>query len=407
MVMRLFRDGGCLMLVLIALAQSAPAAEALPMLPPFYAVSLPRLAETRSRVKEKYLKPALDRLRSNAGEAMKVGSISVMDKTRVPPSGDKHDYLSLAPYSWPDPRKKDGLPYISRDGQLNPESRIGSDRPALERLASTVQTLALGYYLLGDERYAEHASKLLRVWFLDPTTRMNPHLNYAQGVPGIADGRPYGIIDTVRLVGIIEAAGLLETSRAWTPEDHRNMVAWSEKYLDWLRNSKLGQEEAHAPNNHGTWYDAQVVCLALYVGQKDFARQTLEASKHRRIEREVEPDGSQPRELARTRSFFYSLYNLRALFTLASLGERADVDLWHYRSRDGRSIRVALDAVAEYADPEKKWPHKELHFNRIDLLPLLQQAAVVYDEPRYRRLLELLPAEAVASDYATLLYPLP
>jgi hypothetical protein len=99
------------------------------------------------------------------------------------------------------------------------------------------------------------------------------------------------------------------------------------------------------------------------------------------------------------------MYNLHALFTLASLGERVGVDLWHYRLQEGRSIRAALDFVVPYAAPEKKWPHKELHFERSALLPLLLQAAVVYGDPRYRQLLELLPADEVAGHRVRLLYP--
>lgn len=406
MTMRFFHDCGCWVLALGGLIQTAAAAETSPSLPRVFTLSPQSLAGIKARAgaNDKSLAPALDRLRQEATKALEAGPFSVMDKPLMPPSGDKHDYLSLATYLWPDPSKKDGLPYITRDGEVNPETRTSTDWPALEKMASSVETLALAYYLTGDEAYAQHAAKLLRVWFLAPATRMNPHLNYAQGIRGLNDGRSWGIIDTWVLVGIVDAAGILESSRAWTSQDRNGMTAWCEAYLKWLRTSELGQEEAKAPNNHGTWFDAQVVSLALYVGQKDLAREILDAVKHRRIDAEIERDGSQPRELARTRSFAYSLFNLRALFTLASLGEQAGVDLWHYRSDDGRSIRAAFDVVAPYADPEKKWPHKELHFERSTLLPLLQQAAVVYNEPRYRDMLQLLPADEAAANRARLLY---
>ena len=404
--MKFFHDCGCWLLVMNSLVLTAEAALAALPFPRVFTVSPQRLAETKSRVKanDKSLQPALDRLRREADNALKAGPFSVMDKSRTPPSGDKHDYLSLAPYYWPNPDTKDGLPYINRDGQRNPESRIGSDAPALGRMSSSVQTLALAYYLTGEEAYAQHAAKLLRVWFLDPATRMNPNLNFGQGIPGNTDGRSFGIIGTVALIGVVDAAGLLESSPVWTSEDRKGMTSWCEKYLQWLRTSKLGQTEGKATNNHGTWYDAQVVALALYAGQKDLARETLDAAKHRRIDAQIEPDGSQPRELARTRSFGYSLYNLHALFTLAGLGDRLGVDLWHYRSRDGRGIQAAFDVVAPYADPKKKWPHKELRVERSALLPLLQQAAVVYGEPRYQELLQFLPADEVAANRARLLY---
>ena len=398
---------GLFLLVLLGLALPAQADEASSPLPRVFTISPQAIATVQGRVRaeDESLKPALDRLHREAAKAVKAGPFSVMDKSRMPPSGDKHDYLSLAPYYWPNPDKKDGLPYISRDGVVNPESRQGTDSTPLGQMASSVQTLALAYYLLGDEAYAQQGAKLLRAWFLDPATRMNPHLNYGQGIPGRCDGRGTGIIDTAILVGVVDAAGLLESSTAWTAEDRKGMATWCEAYVTWLRTNKLGQDEARSKNNHGSWYDAQLTVLALYAGQKDLARETLEASRHKRIDAQVEPDGSQPLELRRTKSFGYSLYNLRALFTLASLGERIGVDLWHYRSQDGRSIRAALDFVAQYAEPDKAWPHQELHFQRSDLVPFLQQAAVIYDDPRYRKLLALLPATDVVANRSRLLYP--
>ncbi len=406
LTMKSFHACGCCLLLLSSLVMTAEAAETAPPLPRVFTLSPQRLAETKIRAstKDKSLQPAIDRLRKEADNALKAGPFSVVNKSRTPPSGDKHDYLSLAPYYWPNPDTKDGLPYVSKDGQRNPSARIGTDSPAQGRMSSSVQTLALAFYLTGEEAYARHAAKLLRVWFIDPATRMNPNLNYAQGIPGITAGRSFGIIDTVGLIGVVDAAGLLESSSAWSSEDRKAMTTWFEGYLDWFKTSKLGQQEGKATNNHGTWYDTQVVALALYVGQDGLARDTLEAAKHRRIDAQIEPDGSQPRELARTRSFGYSIYNLRALFTLASLGDRVGVDLWHYRTPDGRSIRAAFDVVAPYADPNKTWPHKELHFDRSELLPLLQHAALVFDEPRYRELLQFFPADEVAANRAKLLY---
>ena len=304
MTMRFSHECGCWLLLMNSLALAAEAAETVLPFPRVFTVSPQHLAETKNRAgaNDKSLKPALDRLCREATKALKAGPFSVMDKPRMPPSGDKHDYLSLAPYFWPNADKKDGLPYINRDGQVNPESKTGTDSPVMGRMSSSVQTLAFAYYLTGEEAYAQHAAKLLRVWFLDPATRMNPHLNYGQGVPGTTDGRSYGIIDTVGLIGVVDAAGLLESSAVWTSEDRKGMISWCEKYLEWLKTSKLGQQEGKATNNHGTWYDAQVVTLALYVGRTDLVRETLEASKHRRIDAQIEPNGSQPRELARTKS---------------------------------------------------------------------------------------------------------
>lgn len=368
------------------------------------------LAKTKARLHtgDARLAAALDALRKEADEALQAGPFSVMQKPRVAASGDKHDYLSQGPYYWPDPKKQDGLPYVGRDGQVNPESVNGTDRLAFNRMSAAVETLALAHYFTGDDRYAAHAARLLRTWFLDPATRMNPHLNFGQAVPGKCDGRPTGIIDSRVLVYVVDAVKLLETSPQWSADDRAGMRAWCTAYLDWLLNDKFGREEAAAKNNHGTWCDAQVVALAIFVGRDEVARQTLTTSARQRIATQIEPDGRQPLELARTRSFFYSLVNLRAMFVLATLGDRVGVDLWRYRTDDGRCLQRALDYMAAYADPAQKWPHRSLDLPREELAPFLCQAAAVYGLAAYRQqAIKHLPPDARELRLALVLYAAP
>jgi hypothetical protein len=350
------------------------------------------------------LAAALAALRARANGDLKAGPFTIVNKPKPPPSGDKHDYVSMAPYFWPDPTKPDGLPYIRCDGRVNPE-REQYDAPLLKSMVQAVRTLGLVYYLTGEERYVEHAARLLRVWFLDAETRMNPNLTYAQFVRGVNEGRGIGIIDTVALCHLVDAIGMLEGARSWTRTDQAGMEAWFRDYLHWLRTSKGGKEEAAAANNHGTWYDAQVAAYALFVGEKDSVRQLLEESKTKRIARQIEPDGRQPLELRRTKAFDYSRGNLDGLFALATLGDRVGVDLWHFETKDGRSIRKALDWLIPYATGEKKWEYEQLGSLRGEsLAPLLRRAAVAYHEERYERLIDKLPRRGDVGT-ALLLYP--
>ena len=340
---------------------------------------------------------AAARIMSEGERALKTPLQSVIEKTLAPPSGDKHDYMSVGKYWWPDPSKPDGLPYINRDGEVNPATRNGgiTDAPRMGKTIWAVRELAYAYFLSGEEKYAERAAAFLKTWFLDPETRMNPNLNFAQAIPGRVKGRGTGIIDTATLVEIVDAVGLLEGSPVWTDADTKGMEEWFGAYLDWLLTSKNGRNEAHHKNNHGTYYDTQVACYALFVGKPEIARKVLEEAKEQRIASQVEPDGSQPHELRRTRSFGYSIMNLNGLMRLARLGEHVGVDLWNYRTDDGRSIRAALDYVAPYADPakEKDWGHKLLGGMKRDaLLTPLWRGALVYKDPKYRRLITLLPA---------------
>ena len=223
-----------------------------------------------------------------------------------------------------------------------------------------VETLALAGYLLNDERYAKHATLLVRTWFLDSATRMNPHLHYGQAVLGQKEGRGAGIIDTRYLIRVLDSVALLQETDAWSDEDNAGLVSWMREYLGWLQQDPMGKDEARERNNHGTWYDAQVAAIAMFVGERDLARRIVEGAKAKRIGRCIEPDGRQPEELSRTQGLHYSVFNMSAMAVLGRIGEQVDVDLWKYESPDGRSLRRALDFVMPYLAGEKEWPHEQI-----------------------------------------------
>jgi hypothetical protein len=329
-------------------------------------------------------------LLADAEKALGSGPFSVMQKTRVPPSGDKHDFLSIAPYWWPDPSKPGGLPYIRRDGEVNPESKEGTDDTAFSAMQSAAFVLARAYRESGQERFAARAALLLRTWFLDPATRMNPHLNFGQAVPGHNQGRGAGIIATRHLVNVVEAARILAASKAWSADDRKRLEAWSAAYATWLLTSPIGREEEAARNNHGTWYEAQLAALLLYTGKPADARARMETRVKERLASQIEPDGRQPEELARTRAWSYSAMNLEGWFTVARLAREAGVDLWGYRTRDGRSIRAALDYLVKFTDGAK-WPYQQITpTDRGELSLLLREAAVEWKDAGYAALADRL-----------------
>lgn len=303
----------------------------------------------------------LARLFARAGRLLDLEPESVTQKTIVPPSGDKHDYLSLAPYWWPDPTKADGLPYIRHDGRVNPETRgDNTDQARTGRFFERVNTLSLATFYTDDSHYARRAVDLLTTWFIDPNTRMNPNLNYAQGVPGRSHGRCFGIIEWTGISRLITSIQLLRLQKSLPLETDRGLTIWFTAYLDWLLTSDLGRQENSRANNHATCYDVQVAGLCLFLGKTKQARKILEAVKTSRIATQIEPDGRQPHELARTKSLSYSKMNLRAFETLARLGDKAGVDLWNYETPDGRSIRKAQAFLEPYLKKEKKWPYQQI-----------------------------------------------
>ncbi len=347
---------------------------------------------------------AAERLLEEAESALDAGPFSVTFKAETPPSGDKRDYMSQGPYWWPNPDTEDGLPYIRRDGERNPEANKLDRRP-LGQMTTATNTLALAYFFSGDERYAARAAKLLHVWFLSPETGMNPHLEYGQRIPGRTEGRGIGIIDTRSLMYTGDTATLLLGSEAWDDEAHDALKDWFRAYLTWLLESDHGKTEARHYNNHGTWYDAQVAAFALFAGKEDIARNIIDEKTRERVGEHIEPDGSQPHELGRTLPALYSIFNLEGFVDLAMMGARVGVDLWHYETDDGRSIRQALDYLVLYAAGEREWDYPDLRTpNWARMAATLRRAAVAYEHPEYEALLHQMLGEDAPRHRINLLY---
>jgi hypothetical protein len=344
-----------------------------------------RLAEVKRHAQQKddYSLQLIDSLKKQADGLLTMRPVSVIDKAFTPASGSKHDYMSQAPYFWYDSTKTNGLPYTRKDGQRNPEINKITDHGYFGDLDNAARILSLAYYFTGEEKYAEKAAGLLRYWFFDEATRMNPNLDYAQAVPGVNTGRGIGIIESRSLVGIADAVGLLQGSESWTAADTKNLQQWYGQFLNWMLTSKNGKEENAAKNNHGTWYSVQAIDYALFTGNKEKAKQLVEESK-RRIDSQFTKEGKQPLELARTNALGYSTMNLRGWFDLATLAEKTGVNLWQYKNSEGSGIQTVLNWLEPYALGEKKWEYQQIsNYNKNEFYPILLLAAQKFNDPHY------------------------
>jgi hypothetical protein len=306
---------------------------------------------------------AANALQKAADAALTRGPYSVTGKGQIPESGDRHDYYSIGPYWWPDASKADGLPYVRRDGETNPESRGPEfDKDRVQRFASDVELLALAAHHLGDRRYAEHVAALLRAWFLDPATRMNPNLNFAQAVPGINAGRGEGIIELIVMPQVVESIGLVAAQGALTPKEVDELKAWFGAFAAWMQTSANGKDEAAKSNNHGLYYDYLLTHFALFAGKEELAKSVASGFLSKRIAAQMAKDGSLPEELSRTRSLHYSFFAMQAATRMATISECVGVDIWRAETADGRGLEKGLDYLAAFLPDWKGWPHPESAF---------------------------------------------
>jgi len=304
-------------------------------------------------------------LLADADEAMERPAFSVTDKSTLPPSGDIHDYWHPAPYWHPNPDSVDGLPYIRKDGMrvpgtimYEPES-TKYDRTRLQHLFDDSTILALTWKLTGNRDYAVRAAGHLRRWFIDPATRMNPHLEFAQVKMGHNKNRgsSSGIIEMKDLYYYLDAVRLLSESEALSDDDEASFKSWLQIYVRWLRESRQGIDERAAKNNHGLYYDLQVAAIAAYLDQRPLLFSTLRDSRER-IAHHFAPDGSQPEELTRTTTAHYCCFNLQGWMNLATLAERWGVDLWGYQGPGGQGLKAGASWLLSFAG--EPWPYEQI-----------------------------------------------
>ena len=339
---------------------------------------------------------AFDRQRilTAANQYLKEAPITITASHSPRSAGGRHDFFSEGDYWWPDPQNPEG-PYIQRDGMTNPDNFV-EHRRALTRLSLQVPALAAAYLVTRDERYAKHAVRHLRAWFLDPTTRMNPNLQYAQAIHGRFTGRGIGVIDTIHLVEVARAIEVLSDSRALSTTELVGITQWFTDYLRWMTTSKNGLEEREAKNNHGTCWVMQVAAFAHLVGDEKLLDYCRERFKTVIVPNQIAADGSFPQELRRTKPYGYSLFNLDAMTTICQILSTPADNLWTFAA-NGRGMRRALEYMVPYIRDKQSWPLKpdvmydsEWPMRHSSLL----FAGLALDRPDYVSVWKKLPADS-------------
>ncbi|AWH38896.1 alginate lyase [Stenotrophomonas sp. ZAC14D1_NAIMI4_6] len=301
------------------------------------------------------VKPAYGDLLRRADRLLQRAPASVMDKRRVAASGDKHDFFAMAKYAWRDASKPESAAYATRDSERNPEAEDGDfDRKRYNDTVRSINVLALAYRLSGKREYAVKAGQLLKVWFINPDTRMNPNFRFAAMRPGANDGHFSGIIEGVVLVEMLDYVALLQDSGALSQSEETRLKSWFKELADWLIGSDFGRRESAQSNNHGSWYRAQVAAFSLYSGDDARAESQIKAARGL-IRAQFAPDGSMPREMTRANSAMYSVYGLRSVIYLARLSGQSENSLWQEQANGKPLIKHALAYLAPYYSGQKNW----------------------------------------------------
>lgn len=331
--------------------------------------------------KEAWTQDPVRRLRADADRRLKEGPWSVTTDRPKGLSIDVHDYYSEAPYWWPvteDPK----APFVRRDGQLNP-NRFVANKNALTSMCDAVFSLGSAGFLLDNPQYAQRAARVIQTWFLNPKTRMNPSLEYAQAIPNVNTGRGQGIVEGRSFIRAIQGMEFLAQTGSWDPKDQAAVRKWFEEYLRWLTTSQNGIDEKTSGNNHGSWWTAQVAAIATFVDDDKARQMAFKYYSDHIFSRQIKGDGSAPREEARPRSLTYSAFNLEALTMICRIAQVQNVNLWAVEGKGKATLATVIDYLEPYLADPKKWTKEQTADLPNDGLYFLAFAGMGMKKPEY------------------------
>ena len=331
--------------------------------------------------KETWTLDPVRHLRAEAEKRLHEGPWTVTSDRPTDLQLDLHDYYSEAPYWWPNPENPGG-PYIRKDGLFNP-ARFTANKTALNAVADAVFTLGAAAYLLDDPRYAQRAARDVRTWFIDPRTRMNPNLDFAQAIRGVNQGRGAGILDGRVFIRALQGMDFLAQTGSWDAKDQAAVRHWFEDYLHWLTHSNNAEDQKSSGNSHASWWTAQVAAVSGYVENNTEQQMAFNYYREHIFPRQIRRNGSAPGEEARTRSLSYSAFNLEAYSMICRMAQVRGTDLWNVRAKSGATIATVIDYLEPYFSDPKKWAKKQISDFPNDGLYFLAFAGMGLKNPTY------------------------
>ena len=295
--------------------------------------------------------------------------------------------------------------YVERqDGVIDENSNRKSGQLA-GLLSSRVMDLALGYALLGEEKWAAKAVELIGVWCINQDTRM-----YATGNvfdPQTPGGRHGG--DIIAFIGFNDlflACYLLRGYAGWNLRAHAAVKRWIRSMVDAQRELMFFQGR----EMYNNWEDARLMYLAkgalaiddLSLLSYVFDRWCIT------LPIKMTDEGELHRETMRTRSMHYTLFALDSTMQIAEIARQFGVNLYDYEV-NGRSLRKAVDYAAHYLLNMEQWPHEMItpfsgQWDESTRFRCFEMAYSYWGDERYLKVLKAHCQRPLPKGYGSLLF---
>lgn len=302
----------------------------------------------------------VDKLVKVAKENMQEGPWAVTDKppNSVAPSGDPHDYYNIInnfrPLQMEDGSYDLTAPFI-KDKRV-PGTYLyedGSEQWDVSRISAmqhNVTVWSLAYYFTEEKKFAKKAVEAIDMWFINPETRMNPHMEYSQVKwnHNITLWKGDGVIEFRGVYFLLDAIRLLQEAGQFTDEQNYQLNEWFSAFLEWLETSDLAIRTMVTPDFFGLYYDLMVSSIAVFV-RHDVKAMNYFYNTNSRLRAHVDDEGVFILEKPKTHCEHLTMFALEGWNAMSRIAQSMGVDIWNYHVKD---LDLESSDVTQYRLPD-------------------------------------------------------
>lgn len=158
-------------------------------------------------------------------------------------------------------------------------SNTRDSRGAVQRMFDETLLLALAATFSESIEHWHAAAERVRVWFIDPETRISPQLQYVR--PQFRNRQNAEMsIEICNLQDIylfLDAVYLLQNHKthAFSRDDSEALRSWFTEYVSWLSESPQGRSERASARANGQRYDLQYAAISAWLGDYEALQATI------------------------------------------------------------------------------------------------------------------------------------
>ncbi|MCF6324800.1 MAG: alginate lyase family protein [Gammaproteobacteria bacterium] len=286
--------------------------------------------------------------------------------------------------------------WVEVDGNL-PDCRVGALNSAQDRgdylsaiaLGNAVRDLGLGYVFTGEAKYANKAIELIRVWSVDPETRM------------AADDTAMRIELFITLPGYFYGADLIwnyDGEGGWVGSEKESFRAWVKKIADLTRTQQISaiissNGTSTNVNNFANWRNVLIASAGSLLDDQGLLDYVESAWKYLVSVQMTRASSDRPglmiQEVERSQGLDYSLYAINAMIQGAEIMRHHGVNLYDYEAAGERSLKLALSFMAPFAIDPESWVEPPYNYEQSvlisqdDNMALFELAYSYYQDPIY------------------------